>query len=252
LRERASEETLRNRVYWDRTSDEYQERHKEFIRQPEPRWGVWQIPDSELGVLGDVTGKDVLELGCGAAHWSILLAKLGARPVGLDNSEHQLEHARVLMAETGVDFPLVHSSAEEVPLPDESFDVVFCDHGAFTFADPYRTVPEAARLLRPGGLLAFSKSSAFAAVVEDDEERVGPTLTRDYFGLHAIDDGDVVTYELPYGEWIRLFRANGLIVEDLIEPRPAEDATSTYWDEGERDWARRWPSESIWKARKTG
>jgi SAM-dependent methyltransferase len=252
LRERASEETLRNRVYWDRTSDEYQERHKEFIRQPEPRWGVWQIPDSELGVLGDVTGKDVLELGCGAAHWSILLAKLGARPVGLDNSEHQLEHARVLMAETGVDFPLVHSSAEEVPLPDESFDVVFCDHGAFTFADPYRTVPEAARLLRPDGLLAFSKSSAFAAVVEDEEERVGPTLTRDYFGLHAIDDGDVVTYELPYGEWIRLFRANGLIVEDLIEPRPAEDATSTYWDEGERDWARRWPSESIWKARKTG
>jgi SAM-dependent methyltransferase len=252
LRERASEETLRNRVYWDRTTDEYQERHKEFIRQPEPRWGVWQIPDSELGVLGDVTGKDVLELGCGAAHWSILLAKLGARPVGLDNSEHQLEHARVLMAETGVDFPLVHSSAEEVPLPDESFDVVFCDHGAFTFADPYRTVPEAARLLRPDGLLAFSKSSAFAAVVEDEEERVGPTLTRDYFGLHAIDDGDVVTYELPYGEWIRLFRANGLIVEDLIEPRPAEDATSTYWDEGERDWARRWPSESIWKARKTG
>jgi SAM-dependent methyltransferase len=252
LRERASEETLRNRVYWDRTTDEYQERHKEFIRQPEPRWGVWQIPDSELGVLGDVTGKDVLELGCGAAHWSILLAKLGARPVGLDNSERQLEHARVLMAETGVDFPLVHSSAEEVPLPDESFDVVFCDHGAFTFADPYRTVPEAARLLRPDGLLAFSKSSAFAAVVEDEEERVGPTLTRDYFGLHAIDDGDVVTYELPYGEWIRLFRANGLIVEDLIEPRPAEDATSTYWDEGERDWARRWPSESIWKARKTG
>jgi SAM-dependent methyltransferase len=252
LRERASEETLRNRVYWDRTTDEYQERHKEFIRQPEPRWGVWQIPDSELGVLGDVTGKDVLELGCGAAHWSILLAKLGARPVGLDNSEHQLEHARVLMAETGVDFPLVHSSAEEVPLPDESFDVVFSDHGAFTFADPYRTVPEAARLLRPDGLLAFSKSSAFAAVVEDEEERVGPTLTRDYFGLHAIDDGDVVTYELPYGEWIRLFRANGLIVEDLIEPRPAEDATSTYWDEGERDWARRWPSESIWKARKTG
>jgi SAM-dependent methyltransferase len=250
LPERASEEALRNRAYWDRLSDEYQERHKEFIRQPEPRWGVWQIPDSELGVLGDVSGKDVLELGCGAAHWSILLAKLGARPVGLDNSERQLEHARELMADAGVDFRLVHSSAEEVPLPDESFDVVFCDHGAFTFADPYRTVPEAARLLRPGGLLAFSKLSPFAYVAENEDERVGPMLRRDYFGLHEIDDGDVVTYDLPYGEWIRLFRANGLVVEDLIEPRPAEDATSTYWDEAERDWARRWPSESIWKARK--
>jgi SAM-dependent methyltransferase len=250
LPERASEEALRNRAYWDRLSDEYQERHKDFIRQPEPRWGVWQIPDSELGVLGDVSGKDVLELGCGAAHWSILLAKLGARPVGLDNSARQLEHARELMADAGVDFPLVHSSAEEVPLPDESFDVVFCDHGAFTFADPYKLVPEASRLLRPGGLLAFSKSSPFVAVAEGNDERVHATLSRDYFGLHEIDDGDVVTYELPYGEWIRLFRANGFVVEDLIEPRPAADAESTYWDEAERDWARRWPSESIWKARK--
>lgn len=250
--ERASEEALRNRAYWDRQSDEYQQRHKEFIGRPEPRWGVWQIPESELGVLGEVSGQDVLELGCGAAQWSILLARQGARVVGLDNSARQLEHARELMAQAEVEFPLVHSSAEAVPLPDESFDVVFCDHGAFTFADPYKVVPEAARLLRPGGLLAFSKSSPFVAVCEGPDEKIDTAFHRDYFGLHELDDGEVVTFELPYGEWIRLFRANGLVVEDLIEPRPAADATSTYWDESERDWARRWPSESIWKARKTG
>lgn len=249
--ERASEEALRNRAYWDRTSDEYQERHKEFIGRAEPRWGVWQLPESELNVLGDVSEKDVLELGCGAAQWSILLAKQGARVVGLDNSERQLDHAREAMAEAGVDFPLVHSSAEEVSLPDESFDVVFCDHGAFTFADPYKVVPEAARLLRLGGLLAFSKSSPFAAVCEGADEKIDTTLHRDYFGLHELDDGEVVTYELPYGEWIRLFRANGFVVEDLIEPQPAENATSTYWEADEREWARRWPSESIWKARKS-
>ena len=106
-------------------------------------------------MLGDVKGRDILEFGCGAAQWSIALAKAGARPVGLDLSEKQLEHARRLMVEAGVDFPLVHASAEAVPLPDESFDIVFCDYGAMTFADPYATVPEAARLLRPGGLLAF-------------------------------------------------------------------------------------------------
>lgn len=250
--ERPSEQALRNRAFWDERSDEYQERHREFIGRGEPRWGVWQIPESELNVLGDVAGMDVLELGCGAAQWSILLAKQGARPVGLDNSGRQLEHARRLMAEAGVDFPLVHSSAEDVPLPDESFDVVFCDHGAFTFADPHRVVPEAARLLRPGGLLAFSKTSAFAAVCQGDDERVHPVLVRDYFGMHELDDGEVVTYELPYGDWIALFRANGLALEALIEPRPAPDATSTYWDEEEREWARRWPSESIWKVRKTG
>jgi SAM-dependent methyltransferase len=251
LRAKPSEEALKNRAYWDRRSDEYQERHREFIGRPEPRWGVWQIPDSELNVLGDVSGKDVLELGCGAAQWSILLAKQGARPVGLDNSERQLEHARRLMAEEGVDFPLVHSSAEDVPLPDASFDVVFCDHGAFTFGDPYRLMPEAARLLRPGGLLAFSMASAFVSVCDKDETVV-PELQRDYFGMHELDDGEAVEYQLPYGEWIRLFRAHGFVVEDLIEPRPAEDATSTYWDPEEREWARRWPSESIWKARKAG
>jgi SAM-dependent methyltransferase len=252
LRESPSEDALRNRAFWDRTSDEYQQRHREFIRRPEPRWGLWQIPESELGVLGDVEGKDVLELGCGAAQWSILLAQSGARVVGLDYSERQLEHARRLMAEAGVDFPLIHASAEVVPLPDASFDVVFCDHGAFTFADPYRLVPEAARLLRPGGLLAFSQTSAFAIVHLNPERdwTVEPSLHVDYFGLHRLVEDDLVEFQLPYGEWIRLFRANGFVVEDLIEPRPAADAVSTYWGAQERDWARRWPAESIWKARK--
>ncbi len=249
--ERASEEALRNRAYWNRTSDEYQERNKEFIGRAEPRWGVWQIAESELQILGDISGKDVLELGCGAAQWSILLARQGARPVGLDNSERQLDHARELMAEAGVDFPLVHSSAEEVPLADESFDVVFCDHGALSWSDPYTTVPEAARVLRPGGLLAFSTTSALAAICWSEEnDMVGPALKHDYFGLHSFDEGEGVNYQLPYGEWIRLLRANGFVVEDLIEPQPAADATSTYWEPDERDWARRWPSESIWKARK--
>jgi SAM-dependent methyltransferase len=252
LPEKASEEALRNRRYWDRTSDEYQERHRDFINRPEPRWGVWQIPESELNVLGDVAGKDVLELGCGAAQWSILLAKQGARPVGLDNSERQLEHASRLMAEAGVDFHLIHASAEDVPLPNESFDLVFCDHGAFTFADPYRTVPEAARMLRPDGLLAFSHTSAIAVACQNPARgyAVEPRLHTDYHGMHKLADDDVVEYQLPYGEWIRLFRANGLVVEDLIEPRPGPDASSTYWAPEELVWARRWPSESIWKARK--
>src|SRR4029077_6517349 len=113
-----------------------------------------QIPESELQVLGDVAGKDVLELGCGAAQWAVLLAQQGARVTGLDNSERQLEHARERMAAAGVDFPLVHAPAEWFPPPDASFDIVFCDHGALTFADPLVVVPEVSRLLLPGGLFA--------------------------------------------------------------------------------------------------
>lgn len=246
-----SEHARRNRAHWDAAADAYQERHGAFIGQDKLRWGIWQIPDSELGILGDVTGKDVLELGCGAAQWSILLALGRALVVGLDNSERQLEHARRAMAEAGVDFPLVHASAESVPLPDASFDVVFCDHGAFGWADPRLVMPEASRLLRPGGLLAFSITSPLASLCWHPETDVmEPVLHRDYFGLHRLEDDESVNFQLPYGEWLRLFRQHGLEVEELVEPRPAADASSTYWEASELEWARRWPSECIWKARK--
>jgi ubiquinone/menaquinone biosynthesis C-methylase UbiE len=112
-----------------------------------------------------VVGKDVLELGCGAARWSIALAQQGARPVGLDFSSQQLQYADRLMREAGVDFPLIEASAEQVPLPAASFDIVFCDWGAMTFCDPYRTVPEVACLLRPRGLFAFSSSTPSSSSV---------------------------------------------------------------------------------------
>lgn len=244
----------RNRAFWDRRSDSYQETHREHIGRPEPRWGLWQLPESELGILGDVAGKDVLELGCGAAQWSILLSALGARPVGVDNSERQLEHAREALVDAGLDFPLVHAPAERVPLPDESFDVVFADHGANRFADPYAWVPEAARLLRSGGLLAFSGSTPFDLLCRNEEaERMTPTLKRDYFGLHRLEEKDgPVIFDLPYGEWIRLFRANGFEVEELREIQPPPGAESTYRTPEETEWARRWPMEQIWVVRKRG
>lgn len=241
----------RNRAYWDSQRDEYQARHGEFIGSSDPRWGIWQISERELGILGDVAGKDVLELGCGGAQWSILLAQQGARVVGLDNSERQLEHARGLMAGAGVAVPLVHASAESVPLPDESFDIVFCDHGAFGWADPHLVMPEAARVLRRGGLLAFSITSPLASLsFHPETESMEPTLHRDYFGLHRLEDAESVNFQLPYGEWVRLFRRCGLAIEALVEPRPNADATSTYWEAEELEWARRWPSECIWKVRK--
>ena len=248
-----TDDEARNRASWDAYSDEYQALHAELLRMDGGlNWGTGRVPESQLHVLGDITDRDVLELGCGAAQWSIGLAQAGGRPVGLDTSVRQLEHAKRLMAESGVDFPLIHSSAEDVPLPDSSFDVVFCDHGAMTFGDPYRTVPEAARLLRPGGLFAFSHHSPIETICwEVGSEVVGDRLVNDYFGMHRIDDGEDVIYQLPYGEWIRLFRANGFVVEDLIEPVPAPGATSSYRTQEELGWARRWPAESIWRLRKT-
>ena len=242
----------RNRSAWNALSDAYQARNgPNLAASGGMAWGVWQMPEAELQVLGATRGKEILEFGCGAAQWSIALAKAGAHPVALDLSERQLEHARTLMAEAGVEFPLVQASAEAVPFPDASFDIVFCDHGAMSFADPYLTVPEVARVLRPGGLFAFSHNSPILSIAWAlDAERAGDRLVSDYFGMHQFDDGETIDFNLPYGEWIRLFRASGFAIEDLIEPRPEPDATSTYRDEVERAWSRRWPAESIWRLRR--
>jgi SAM-dependent methyltransferase len=243
-----------NRERWDKRSADYQARHgDQLAASGGTAWGVWQIPEADLQVLGDVRGRDVLELGCGAAQWSIALDRNGARVTALDNSARQLEHARELMAAAGASFPLVHASAESTGLPDESFDIVFCDHGAMSFADPHRTVPEAARLLRAGGLLAFSMHTPLADLTwEPGNDNPTDRLTTDYWDLRTVEEpGEPVAFQLPYGAWISLFRAGGLLIEDLIELRPAPDATSSYCDETDHKWARRWPLEHIWRLRRS-
>jgi ubiquinone/menaquinone biosynthesis C-methylase UbiE len=247
-----SEHAQKNRALWEAVSDSYEQMHAGSLSNEKAMaWGLWRIPESELHILGEVAGKDILELGCGAARWSIALAQKGARPVGLDFSSKQLQHARGLMQEAGVDFPLIEASAEDVPLPDTSFDIVFCDWGAMTFCDPQRTVPEAARLLRPGGLFTFSTATPVELLCQDlKEDQITERLINDYFGMRRFEWEDEVNFQLTYGDWIRLFRSSGFVVEDLIETRPAEGATSTYRTEAENAWARRWPMENIWKLRK--
>jgi SAM-dependent methyltransferase len=248
-----SADAARNERAWNGQSDEYQTKHgPQLEASGGAAWGVWQIPEAELQVLGDVRGVDALELGCGAAQWSIALHKLGANVTGLDLSARQLEHARELMARARVEFPLVHASAESTPFDDASFDIVFCDFGAMTFGDPYRTVPEVARVLRPGGLLAFSQHTPIVEICWPPErEHPQDRLVGDYFGMHRVDEPDApVSYQLPYGEWIRLFVENGLVIESLLELRPAPDATSSYRDSADLAWARRWPMEHIWRVRR--
>ncbi len=242
-----------NREFWDADADDYQALHGDDLRARALAWGAWRIPESQLGVLGDVHGLDLLELGCGAGQWSIALARRGAHPVGLDQSRSQLEHARANREAAHAALPFVAASGEAVPFRDASFDVVFCDHGAMSFCDPEVTVPEMARLLRPSGVLAFSQATPLVYLTWDPRrERQSSSLHLPYFGLGRLDfDEGTVDYQLPHGEWMRLFRRHGFVVEDLVELRPPDGATTTYDDFVPYDWARRWPAEQIWKVRKT-
>lgn len=249
------EDVRTNLIGWEAEASGYQERNaSQLNRWDRLGWGIWDIPEDDLHALGDVGSARALELGCGAGQFGLRVAMRGADVVGLDFSANQLAAARTNVASRGIPFPLVRGNAEELPFADGSFDLVFCDHGATSFTDPAVTVPEVARVLRPGGRFVFNIASPFVWVCwGDDDEPAGRSLRRPYFGLgrRQLSEGDDVWVEwyLPYGEWIRLFVSSGFAVEDLIELRPGPDATTTY-DYAPLDWARDYPGEHIWKVRK--
>jgi ubiquinone/menaquinone biosynthesis C-methylase UbiE len=245
-----------NRAGWEDDSAAYQERNaSQLDRWDRLGWGTFDILEDEVHALGDVSGLDVLEFGCGACQFGIKVAMRGARVTGLDFSRAQLRQGIANMEASGVRLPVVEADGERIPFRDASFDLVFCDHGVMTFADPTRAVPEVARVLRPGGRFVFNMASPLLWLAwGEGDDPPGLELRRDYYGMFSHvyeEEGSTTTeFQLPYGEWIRLFRANGLEVEDLIELQPPEGATTTYGDFAPIEWARRFPAENIWKVRK--
>jgi SAM-dependent methyltransferase len=212
------------------------------------------VPEADVGMLPpSVDGLDVIELGCGTAYVSSWLARRGARPVGIDNSPAQLETARRLRAEFGVEFPLHLGNAEQTAFSDESFDLAIPEYGASIWCDPYLWIPEAARILRPGGRLVFLVNGAILMLCAPDAEDEPATdrLLRDYFGMHRFEwpDDPSVEFHLGYGDMIRLLRRCGFEVEDMLEVRPREDATTSH-PYAPVESARRWPAEEVWKALK--
>jgi SAM-dependent methyltransferase len=252
----SSPETLPGNVAaWTKANAEHTDEAapRQWARD-ELSWGVFGIPESSVGCIGEVAGLDVVELGCGTAYVSAWLAKRGARPVGVDPTPAQLETARRMMRETGIEFPLVEAPGESVPLPDASFDLAVSEYGASLWADPYAWIPEAARLLRPGGRLIFMTNSNVMMLAAPEVGKLTEQLQRPLFGLYRTTwPGDESTeFHLPHGEWIRLLRANGFEIEALHELQAPEDARDpVYYDYVTAEWGRKWPTEEIWVARKS-
>jgi SAM-dependent methyltransferase len=239
---------------WTRANADHTDaRAEQAWAKDEIDWGVFHVPESELQALPDVAGKDVVELGCGTAYFGAWLKKAGAaRVVGVDPTPAQLETARRCNEKFGLGLEFVEAFGEDVPLPDASFDLAVSEYGASIWADPYKWIPEAARLLRPGGELVFLRNSTLVILCSPDEDvPATETLQRPQFGMHRFQwPGEGVEYHLSHGDWVRLLRANGLEILDLIEIQaPADAETHQYYGYVSVEWARKWPAEEIWRAR---
>lgn len=250
----SDDHALVNRATWDEDARNWVQRGRDAWARKEPVWGRGN-PESELHPLPDLMGLDVVELGCGTAYVSAWLMRRGARVTGLDNSSNQLATARMLQKEFSLCFPLVHADAERPPFADASFDFVISQYGAATWCDPYRWIPEAARLLRPGGRLVFMAQSTLARMCLPEQGPATDRLVRDLFGLHRVvwrgtSGTEYRVFTLPHGEWIRLLAGCGLVVEDLIEVRVPAGATNNDFPEFPDEWVRRWPAEEVWFARR--
>lgn len=248
-----AEHLRRNRELWSLVSAQFTDADAERQwRAPGLEWGLFRVPEREIGVLGDVADAAVVELGCGTAFVSAHLARSGARPVGVDLSPAQLATARRCQRLVGPTFPLVEASAEEVPLASGSFDLVVSEHGAAPWCRPEAWLAEAARLLRPGGRLVFLTTSVLAGMcVPAEGGPAGDRLLRAQRDLARIEwPGGGVEHHLGHGEWIGSLRAAGFEVEALHELTAPQDAgTPDYYDIVSPDWARRWPAEDLWVAR---
>jgi len=146
---------LTNRAHWDKHADEWIA-GGEGGWGAQPAWGMWQIPDAELRLFpGDMTGMRAIELGCGTGYVSAWMARRGASVVGIDSSQRQLDTARRLADEHEVELELIHGNAEHVPFEDDHFDFAVSEYGVAIWADPYKWIPEARRVLKPGAAPSF-------------------------------------------------------------------------------------------------
>ena len=218
------EESVRgNRRWWDREAPDYLAEHGAFLGDDDFVWGPEGLREADAGLLGEVAGRDVLEVGCGAAQCSRWLAAQGARVVGLDLSFGMLRRAAARSATSGPG--LVQADARALPFATGSFDLACSAYGAVPFvADPERIMTEVARVLRSGGTWVFSVTHPVRWAFADDPGPDGLVARRSYFDRTPyveLDEAGTVLYAEHHrtlGDRIAALVSAGFTVERVVEP----------------------------------
>jgi SAM-dependent methyltransferase len=224
-----------NRRWWDADADDYQAAHGTFLGAADFVWCPERLREADARLLGDVEGRRILEVGCGAAMCSRWLAVHGARPVAFDVSAGMLRVARRLATSTGIEVPLVQADAQYLPFASASFDIAFTAFGAVPFvADSARLMREVARVLRPGGRWVFAVTHPMRWIFPDDPGPGGLTATTPYFDrtpyveFDAAGEPTYVEQHRTLGDRVRELVAAGFRLIDLIEPEWPADLTDEW------------------------
>ena len=220
-----SESVRASRAWWDGYAADYQVEHGAFLGDVDFVWGPEGLREGEARLLGDVAGRDVLEIGCGAAQCSRWLRRAGARAVAFDLSRGQLAEAQRLNVATGVAVPLVQADAGRLPFRNGAFDLACSAYGAVPFvADSAAVMREVARVLRPGGRWVFSTTHPFRWCFRDDPGPAGLVVESSYFDRRAYVEQDArgratyVEHHRTVGDRVREIVAAGLVLDDIVEP----------------------------------
>jgi ubiquinone/menaquinone biosynthesis C-methylase UbiE len=192
-----------------------------------------------IEMLGDVSGKQVLDLACGPGFLTLQIARRGAEVIGVDVSEEMLRRAR----EEGRSAPraVTYYEMDATHLAqswDSSFDVVTCNMAMVDMPDIDAVLAEMARVLKPYGRYIFAITHPCfvmpgAEWVDNNRgepvfKRVDNYFDEGYFGKEWYGQGGLRSRlggnHRTLQSYIRAMREAGFVITDLREPRPAEYA----------------------------
>ncbi|MGI5326778.1 class I SAM-dependent methyltransferase [Actinomadura nitritigenes] len=240
------------RERWEANADYW----VKVIREGRDRYRTELTDAAMLDAIGPCKGLRVLDAGCGEGYIARTLAADGADVVGVDACQGLIDAARdvedgaaavpATVPATGIGGSLsfTRASVDALPVEDDGFDLVVCNHLFSHLQDPSRAIAEFGRVLKSGGrLVSLTLHPCF--YVEDSEHGARQSVpAAQYFASRGVDQRFLVDgLESPsmITSWLRplefysgTLRDNGFVIADLREPHPTPEQLrdDPWWREG--------------------